>query len=258
MIPLGLDYPATTPVPHRGLPRLHTAGLPGVTCEWSFDDGTTLNACDSSVTHSYAKPGCYDVSLTLVHQQGAEMVISEARKPCFVVVTNGAPVVTIASPAPHRLVRAGDPILLEIEAADTDRRPAARRIARVELFRVEQRQTNWLATLTSEPYRWEFTPTVEPGLYTFIARATDDHGAATWSQTVPVEVIDLSGEVLIVRNRPPPAGNAEIELLQQYLGITDIPIPTEERFPQRRPAGVRVLKQAGLHFDLVRGFRLII
>ncbi|MFN3918252.1 MAG: PKD domain-containing protein [Flavobacteriales bacterium] len=43
--------------------------IPGSTCLWNFGDGTAAIDC-GPIQHSYANPGCYDVTLTLTSPEG--------------------------------------------------------------------------------------------------------------------------------------------------------------------------------------------
>jgi len=237
-------------------PTLHAAGLPGVEYTWSLGDGTSVED-PQPPTHAYAVPGCMDVQLRLVQPTPDGSTTSVTNKTCFVVVTNGYPEVAITSPAPGRLFRAGDPIPLEVQATDTDRNPDARQLASVELFRVEAGRTNLLTTWRAAPYTWPYAETGLPGAYLFVARATDIHGATAWSVPVPVEVRDLRGEVLLIRGRDATEINALIELLRRPSIPRQRTDPGEPILDLQVPE-VRVLDQAGLHFDLVRDFRLII
>lgn len=239
---------------HR--PTLHAAGLPGVEYTWNLGDGTSVED-PQSPTHAYTVPGCMDVQLRLVQSKPDGSTTSVTNKPCFVVVTNGYPEVAITSPVTGHLVRAGDPIQFEVQAADTDRNPGARQLASVELFRLEAGRTNWLTTWRAAPYTWTYAETGLPGAYLFVARATDLHGAASWSAPVPVEVRDLRGEILIVRGGEAAEIHALIELLHRPSIPRQRTDPGEPILDLQVPE-VRVLDQAGFHFDLVRDFRLII
>ncbi len=232
---------------------LQGPSLSGIRYRWDLGDGVTYTN-DNHPLHAYTTPGCKDIRLELTQPRGTATFTSVTNKPCFVVVTNAPPVVAIIDPPPQRLFRARDPIPITITAADTDRQPAARVVARVELFRIEAGRTNLLATLLAAPYTWTCTNTDAEGPYRFVARAVDNHGAATWSAPVSVDVMELSGDILIIRN----GTHTELDVLQRLLAVPSVPKTPGDMITELAIPVVRVVDQARLHFDLVRDFRLII
>lgn len=240
---------------------------PDLTYRWSLGDGTIATTRDVT-NHPYAKAGFYDVGLAVSRPRGTSILSNALVRPRFIEVTNGPPTIRFAWPPDQRIIRTRDPIDFLIAARDTDRLLPARKLTRVGLFRITAGITNSTPIRTFLPgdgdqldpagettFATAFPETALEGTYTFVARAEDDQGAVTWSSPLRIQTRDLDGEILIVRNRPHP----EIEGLEAILADMKVP-PTYSREPgvEYQPPVVRVLDQEGLHFDLVRDFRLII
>jgi len=264
-----LEPPSQSGAPPVVLPPINTRpnpSAPDLVYAWNL--GAGIQSTNRNPTNLFSVPGCYDIGLAVSFSRIGKLLTDSLERPCFITVTNGPPRLSIAFPTSGRIQRAGDPILFQTLAWDTDRLASARRIAKVEMFQVTGSATNLAVTLTipagetfapatTNRYTGTFNTTRPPGVYTFVARATDNHGAVTWSAPVRVDVRDLDGEILIIRNRDHP----EITCLTNLLTEPDmtIPFPARGDAPgERRTPIVRVLDQEGLHFDLVRDFRLII
>jgi PKD repeat protein len=260
----------------QGVSRLASLGIRGgsqqaasnplVTAFWDLGDGNTSR--EWVPRHTYAAPGCYSVRLTLTQRKADGEVVNTRVRECYVMVTNGPPIVSIQAPENRRIQRAGDPIEVQVRGHDTDRVAAARGIRGVELFQVFGGMTNRLGPLGLAPGELPDPagtntyvgtmpgPSVE-GLYTLLARATDNWGTNAWSAPVVVDVRDLHGDILILRNRDHP----EVHCISNILTDTGTEIPAVSLDGQsrvRRTPVVKVLDQEGLHFDLVRGFQLIL
>lgn len=233
--------------------RLHADRPRDVDYFWDVGDGSP-EVQDFETCHPYPDPGLYTIRLRMRDRTGNPPQETNETKVHFIEVVNLPPTVEVLKPADGWIVRAGDPVAFEAKADGQDDP-----IAQVEYFRIEGRSTNRLGAATAPPYAFSLvtTPDRTEDLR-FVARATDQHGAATWSASLIVHVVDLSGEVLILRNRPSPEGDDEIRLIEDQAATMEIPFSSEDGFVRRRAPTVRVLDQQGLHFDLVRGFRLII
>lgn len=210
--------------------------------EWDFGDGGRSSEFEPA--HAYSAPGQYTVKLFLFGEAPGGTPLSVAVKTNFITVYNEEPVVTLTSPPEGWLYKVGDNITLEADAFDLDGE-----VRRVEFLLLVGNQTHVLGTDSLAPYRLEISAN-EPGPMTFQARAVDEFGSIGWSEPVTVRVLDLTGDVLIVRNFDHP------EIDQMAERLEEIQVPTPEGWA--RNLVVRVLDQEGLYFDLVRDFRLII
>ena len=102
------------------------------------------------------------------------------------VVNNQPPSVALVTPTAGSFVRAGDQVVLEATAGDSDGT-----IASVEFFDGAVS----LGVVRAVPYRLSWTPTM-PGIHSISAKATDDRDAA--SVTAAVDVVVGAAPVVVV------------------------------------------------------------
>lgn len=236
------------------LPRITTAKAvatvdqtyPSVGFEWDFGDNKKGSAVNP--THQYDAPGLYTVKLSAFSVASGELIDAEI-KTNFITVYNEVPVVQINTPTDGMLQRFGPDVAIEAGASDIDGT-----VKLVELFAVSGHATNRLASLTLEPYSSTWS-TPAPGDYTLFATATDNFNAVGVSAPVKIRVLDLDGDILILRNR----ADSEIDVIQSYLEDMQIPAQASNGSgAERRAPVVRILDEKGLDDALVEGFRLII
>src|SRR5690606_35634372 len=115
----------------------------------------------------------------LSHDEIAELITTHATYPDFVNKTNAAPTVSLTSPKSDTQFAVGSSVSMAANAADSDGK-----ITKVEFYH----GTTLLGTDTSAPYSYTWT-NVKAGAYSLTAKATDDKGAATTSNTVKIQVI---------------------------------------------------------------------
>jgi hypothetical protein len=97
---------------------------------------------------------------------------------------NNAPSVQLVNPTVGQLFYGHAPIPMMAQAADTDGS-----IAQVEFF-VENKMVGAISNGSSSTYEFSWPMSVRrPGKYRIRARATDNLGASSWSQTVIVRII---------------------------------------------------------------------
>lgn len=218
-----------------------TPRFPGVRFEWEFGDGE--KGSEIEPTHRYLAPGFYTVKLSVFANGSGELLDSET-KTNFIRVYNEPPVVRITSPNDGKLLRYGVDVPIEAEVSDLDGD-----VKHVEFLAVSDGVTNALASVEREPYSTTLIKPL-PKTYTLVARAVDDFGGIGLSEPVTVRILDLDGDILIIRN----FADSEIDSLAEYLLELQIPDgPLTSRSPE-----VRVLDQEGLYLDLIRHFKLII
>lgn len=218
------------------------AAFPGVKFLWEFGDGTSSS--DVEPVHPYRAPGQYTVKLSLFKESLSGQLLDREIKTNFITVYNEEPVVSLLTPPNGKLFKLGERITVTADASDIDGE-----VRRVEFLRVSKGRTNLLGSATTPPYKYEFQ-TGEAGPVTFVARAIDDFEGVGTSSPVTIKVLDLDGDVLIVRNFEHPEINRMVEWLDA------IKVPTEDG--STRDIVVRVLDQEGLYLDLIRHFRLIV
>ncbi|MGE3311486.1 MAG: immunoglobulin domain-containing protein, partial [Limisphaerales bacterium] len=269
-----LEPPSAAGAPPVVLPPVNNRpnpNAPDLIYSWDLGGGRQSNL--RQPTNLFSAPGCYDVGLTVSFNRAGKSLTNSVWRECYLTVTNGPPGVRIDFPSDRRIQRVGDPIVFDVAAWDTDRIASARRVSKVELFEIRNGASNLVLALSGDAsgllnpaatnrYRGAATGLVvaTPGIHRFMARATDNHGAISWSDPVSLDLRELDGEILVIRNR----ADSEIDCLTNLLTDLDFRIPfpprdtgDEEERGWDNPV-VRVLDQEGLHFDLVRGFRLII
>ncbi len=225
---------ATPPLEERGPSvRKHTisaAAGPGSggAFFWQLDGATSVNRL---ATNRYASPGYKTISLTVSNQIGPKLVSYNVVKTDYVLVTNDPPTVSLVLPKNGVVLRQPATVTLVAEAADSDGT-----IDKVEFYGNKR----LLGTASgSAPYLFT-TAGLLDGSYVFTARAYDNFGTNTTSLPITNLVRDLTGQILIIRNRQ----DQEIDQMKEYLagdGYT-----------------YQVLDQQGLTFDLVSGFDAII
>ncbi|MCC7377164.1 MAG: hypothetical protein IT581_21055 [Verrucomicrobiales bacterium] len=219
-----------------------TQPYPGVRFAWDFGDGAS--SAEVEPVHAYRAPGLYTVKLALFRVSPANQRLDEEVKTNFITVYNEEPTAKLVAPLDGKLFKLGDLIPVEAEAFDFDGE-----VRRVEFLRVSAGRTNVIASDLQPPYQFTFIAD-EPGPVTLLARAIDDFDAAGLSAPVRLRVLDLAGDVLIVRNSVHP----EIDQMVEWLD--SIKVPTEDGFS--RDLVVRVLDQEGLYLELIQGFKLVI
>jgi hypothetical protein len=215
---------------------------------WDFGDGTGTNIANP--VHGYANPGWYTVSLQLTQTNPPKS--SPMIKTNYIFVVDVPPTVLITNPAANAIVRSGDPITLQSSAVSIDDV-----VTNVQYFLVSPQQTNFLGSVTNPPYNLVF-PTTNSQVSTndvFMALAQDSHGAASWSPPLTVNVVNLTGDILIlsISNSP------EIQEMQADLSQLQITEFDANGNPLgQRGAIVDTLTHNGLYFALVGGFKLIV
>jgi PKD repeat protein len=142
-----------------------------------------------------------------------ERPIPGTRLSPFVTVSNTPPTVSLTAPTNHATFAAPANLTLTATAADSDGS-----VAKVEFFN----GTTLLATVTASPYTYSWT-NVADGSYTLTAKATDNQGATTTSETVSITVNTIL---------PPNACTASGTLLREFwtnvpgTGVAAIPVNT--------------------------------
>lgn len=96
----------------------------------------------------------------------------------------GAPHVALTGPEPGAMLDVGTPLVITADASDPDGM-----IQHVEFMQGE----GVVARIAEAPYAWR-TDSAHPGCYAIWARGTDDHGQASHSDTVHVQVGDGCGQ----------------------------------------------------------------
>ncbi len=223
-----------------GLARLQAEVVPGARYVWTFGDGEGSERPDPE-PHPYRSPGLYTVTLRMILADGSTF---SAPKTNFITVYNEEPRVSLIAPLDGTLFREGMTVPLEAEASDLDGE-----VQKVEFIALSGPITGKLGESTRAPYQFGALG-LPQGDYQIIARATDDFGGVGVSKRVKIRILDLSGEILIIRN----FADAEIDGLVDYL--TTLRIPDGSGF-SIQPT-VRVLESAGLYLDLIRHFKLVI
>ncbi|HZM21696.1 MAG TPA: pentapeptide repeat-containing protein [Anaerolineales bacterium] len=113
---------------------------------------------------------------------------------------NQPPTVSLMSPADNTTVTKGSTVTISATAADSDGS-----VIRVEFFA----GSTLLNTDPSAPYSFDWTTTVT-GAYVITARATDNDGAVTTSQSVTVNIVPSPNNVPPTVTITSPANNATI------------------------------------------------
>jgi hypothetical protein len=218
--------------------------------EWNFGDGSLASSAPEPI-HSYSDPGFKSITLRMTQRTGGSPKTITITKTNYVLIENAPPIVAITNPQADTIFRAGDPILLQSSADGIDDP-----IQRVDYYLITGVQTNFIGTSTNSPYTIVFANTnCLNCTNSFAAVARDIHGAATWSAPLATRIIDLSGDILIIRNFDSP----EIaEMVSNFAGQAFI--PEKDQFGNffTRPPVINVLDQERLYFNLVRSFKLII
>jgi PKD repeat protein len=202
--------------------------------------------------HAYADPGWKTVSLKMTQRTGSPPKTDTVTKTNYIFVENIPPIVAITNPLPGTIFRAGDPITLRSAADGVDDA-----IQQVAYYQVVSGQTNYLGAATNSPYSLVLPNTdFLDATNVFVALARDVHGATGWSEPVTVRIVDLRGDILIIRNFP----SAEIDEMVGDLGDRSLQIPGKDLYghPSTHQAIVKVLDQEGLYFGLVQDFKAII
>jgi PKD repeat protein len=220
----------------------NAAAFPGVKFFWEFGDGSSSSEVEP--VHPYRAPGQYTVKLSLFKESLSGQLLDREIKTNFITVYNEEPIVKLLTPPNGKLFKLGERISVTADASDIDGD-----VRRVEFLRVANGRTNLLGVVTNAPYKYDFQ-TQEEGSITFVARAVDDFDGIRISSPVTIKVLDVDGDVLIVRNFDHPEINKMVEWLNA------IKVPTEDG--TTRDLVVRVLDQEGIYLDLIRHFRLIV
>lgn len=243
---LGQDPLAVGPQaarPPRPRPKLAGRDFGAARFVWDLGDGTISTEVEPQ--HAYLRPGAYTVQLAVFAGESTNTPAAMTNKVGFIVVTNTPPRATLLSPAANEVFRAGTDIKLLADALDEDGE-----VRLVEFFAVRDGVAAKIGQAAVPPYSMSLTNVAE-GRLAFFARAIDDFDGVGQCPPVPVLVLDLTGDVLIIRNFEHP----EIDALKAYLA--ELPVPNEDG-NGTHPAVVRVIDQEGLKFDLVNTFLLII
>jgi PKD repeat protein len=225
----------------KGYPQPKDRFATNVDYEWTFGDGSSVSNQPEPL-HAYADPGWKTVSLKMTQRTGSPTKAASVTKTNYIYVENIPPIVAITNPLSGTIFRAGDPITLQSSADGVDDA-----VQEVAYYQVVSRQTNYLGTATNFPYTLVLPNTnFVDATNVLLALARDMHGATGWSEPVSVRIIDLRGDILIIRNFP----SAENDEMVDDLG--------ELLIPDRGPPIVKVLDQEGLYFGLVQDFKAII
>lgn len=144
-----------------------------------FFDGTTLVASLTAPPYRYAwasaSAGAHSVSARVTDNQGATTSCPAA---VVQVSTNRAPSVSILGPAPGTLINEGGGVILEPGVGDADGT-----VVKVQLWR----GTTMLSEQTTAPFTFTLTQ-LAAGSYTLFARAFDNLGASTNSNSITFQV----------------------------------------------------------------------
>ncbi len=144
------------------------------------NSSTSITANNSYVWNgiTYAASGTY--TKTLVNAAGCDSI---AKLILQMVLVNQPPVITITSPSNNSTVNTSSTILLNATATDADGT-----ITKVEFY------NNGVKFGEDSTAPYSFTGNeIEPGNYVITAKATDNSGASTVSDTVRVTVTGCSG-----------------------------------------------------------------
>jgi PKD repeat protein len=233
----------------KGYPQPKDRFATNVDYEWTFGDGSSVSNQPEPL-HAYADPGWKTVSLKMTQRTGSPLKIVSLTKTNYIFVENIPPIVAITNPMPGTIFRAGDPITLQSSADGVDDA-----VQEVAYYQVVSGQTNYLGTATNAPYSLVLpNTTFMDATNVFVALARDVHGATGWSEPVPLRIVDLRGDILIIRN----FASSEINEMVGDLGDLIIPYQDPSGHPSTRQAIVKVLDQEGLYFGLVQDFKAII
>ncbi len=223
----------------QGISGSPEPGFAGAIYHWTFGDKETSNLREPD--HHYLAPGDYPVSLTIMLPDGK--VISET-KANYIHVYNEKPIVSILSPVKGTLFRTNMTVPIEASAKDLDGT-----VAYVDVFTKEGGIKTKIGHAETPPYLIDYHPD-QRGKHRLIATATDEFGEEGHSEEVEIEVLDLGGDILIIRNVEDPEIAGLIEKL------ADLRIPDASGFGL--PPAVQVLKPTGLYPNLINRFKLII
>lgn len=135
--------------------------------------------------------GTYGFTARVFDERGAST--DSALVTATVVTPNLAPTVAIVGPAGGAFA-APARFTVQVTASDPDGA-----VTKVELFR----GTTKVGETVAPPYQFEFSQ-VQAGEYSFVARATDDRGAATDSDALSVVVTSTNAAPLVAVTSPAP------------------------------------------------------
>jgi glucose/arabinose dehydrogenase len=159
-----------------------------LTFDWDFGDGSP-HSSEADPTHEYEDEGTYTARLTVTDSANNESVDTVR----VTVTGNGAPTVTIASPADESLYRDGSPVTLRGSATD----PEDGELSGVSLqWRVLLHHNTHVHTLTAlNGPETTFTPLIDHDADSFyeIRLTATDSGGRTASKTIELrpETSDL-------------------------------------------------------------------
>lgn len=215
---------------------LQGADDPDLSYLWAFGDGQSSSL--GQPTHAYSLPGSYNVSLTLTTLAATNIQSRTETKPRFITVTNDPPKVRLTAPASQLVSRLGAPLSVEAEASDSDGS-----VAKVEFFANALK----LGEARSTPWRLPWMPATE-GTFILTAVATDDVGGTSTSAPVSISILDLEGDLVVLRDHPHP----DIDLL------ASLPTTPCSEIDVCDPLVTRVLDRDDARFDLLSRFRVLV
>lgn len=190
--------------------------------------------------------GAYEFYAQANDNDGAQGVSQTVRVEVTVPATNPPPVVRLVRPLDGQLVARNRSLTLVAEATDSNGW-----VASVEFYQVVGGQNLPINQVAQAPFQCEFHGVTEEAEYVFVARATDNEGATTWSDRVSTRAV--GGDILLIRHAP----NAEIEGIQRHLE-EPFKIPSATNIFDEYPPVVRVLDEAVVNPDMAAGFRVLL
>ena len=215
---------------------LQGAAEPDLSYRWAFGDGQS--SALKQPTHAYPLPGYYDVSLTLTVLGATNTQSRTETKTRFITVTNDPPIVRLTAPAPQLVSSLGTPLLVEAEASDSDGA-----VAKIEFFANALK----LGEARSTPWRVPWVPATE-GTFILTAVATDDVRGTNTSAPVSVSILNLEGDLVVLRDHPHP----DIDLL------ASLPTTPCSDVDVCDPLVTSILDRVNARFDLLSHCRVLV
>lgn len=154
-----------------------------------FASGTKIGE-DNLAPYSFdwldTPPGNHSLTARAVDDLGATGFSAPVN--IVVIDDNLAPEITVSNPLPGESFLVGDTISIIADASDSDGS-----IAKVEFYN----GTTRLGEVLTPPYSFEWNGATT-GNHFILARATDNEGSTTWTESIGISVTDTSGSIQVI------------------------------------------------------------